>query len=222
MDIRPESPANVFTDLGIQYLMRGKNDLALENFKTALDADSQSSEAHHAIAILFQRLKRDDLREDHLKQAVSLRPSNASAQTDYGNFLCERENYVEADAHYQKAIATPLYQSPWRAMTSAGICAQRAGRLDAAEKYLREALKVRPNFGPALLALAKISLESGSAFSGRAFIQRYLIGKRSSAEALRVGVEIEEALGDQAAAEAYRSRLRSEFPDSDEATSLDE
>ncbi len=220
LDVPEESPANVYTNLGIEYLVRGQDDLALENFKAALNTDSGNSEAHHAIAILYRKLKQKDLAEYHLQKAVSLRASNASAQTDYGNYLCDEGNYAEADERYQKAIGTPLYKTPWNAMTNAGMCAQSAGRLEDAESYLRDALKLRPEFGPALLAMAEISLKKGNPLSGRAFIQRYLGNAKPTAQALLLGVDIEQALGDAAAAESYRSQLKSQFPDSKEALSL--
>ncbi|MGH8551222.1 MAG: type IV pilus biogenesis/stability protein PilW [Methylococcales bacterium] len=222
LDIPEESPASRHTNLGLQYLGRGQDDVALENFKQALKADSGNSEAHHAIAILYQKLGQKNLWESHLKQAVSLRPTNASAQTDYGSLLCDQGNYAEADEHFNKAIDTPLYKRPWVAMTDAGICAQRAGRLEEAENYLREALKRQPAFPPALLAMAGLSLKTDKALNGRGFIQRYLSSTSPSAEALLLGVQLERALGDTATAESYRSQLESQFPDSREAESLRE
>ncbi|MGH8559238.1 MAG: type IV pilus biogenesis/stability protein PilW [Methylococcales bacterium] len=222
MDIPESSPANTYTELGKEYLLRGQDHVALENFKNALKADSGNSEAHHAIAILYQKLGQKSLWESHLKQAVSLRPSNASAQTDYGNYLCHTGNHAEADERYKKAIATPLYQTPWTAMTNAGICAHRAGRLQDAENYLRKALKQKPAFAPALLAMAEISLKTDNLLSGRAFIQRYLSSTSPNAEALLLGVKIEQALGDMAASKSYKSQLESLYPDTKEAESLRE
>lgn len=220
MDIPEESPATVYTNLGKQYLERGQDALALEKFKLALKADSGNSEAHHAIAILYQKLNQKNLWESHLKQAVSLRPSNASAQTDYGVFLCAQGDYAEAEEHFKKAIGTPLYKRPWVALTNAGICAQRAGRLVDAENYLREALKQQPSFSPALLAMADLSLNTNKPLSGRAFIQRYMSNSAPTAEALLLGVKIEQALGDTSTAQNYQSQLESLFPDSNEAKSL--
>lgn len=222
MDIPEKSPANVFTNLGKQYLERGQNELALRNFKLGLEADSRNSEVHNAIAILYEHLDQKNLAEYHLQKAVSLRPSNASAQTNYANFLCADGNFTEADQHFKKAIDTPLYKSPWIAMTNAGICAQLAGRYEASENYLRQALKLRPSFSPALLAMAKLSLEKDKPMSGRAFLQRYLSRAKPTAEALLLGVKVEQALGAETSADDFRSQLETLFPDSKEAESLRE
>lgn len=220
MDIPETSPANVFTNLGKQYLERGQNDLALENFKRALKADSRNSEAHNAIGILYQRLDQNKLAEYHLEKAVSLRPSNASAQTNYANFLCAEGKFEEANEHFKKAIDTPLYKTPWIAMTNAGICAQEVGHNEEAENYLRQALKLRPGFSPALLAMAKLSLENDKPMSGRAFLQRYLSRAKPTPESLLIGIRVEQAIGDETAANDFRSQLETLFPESKEAKSL--
>ncbi|MGR9106133.1 MAG: type IV pilus biogenesis/stability protein PilW [Gammaproteobacteria bacterium] len=222
LDRAEESPATVYTNLGMEYLKRGQDEIALKNFETAIKKDPGNSEAHQAIAMLYQKLKQNDRVEYHLKQAVSLRSTNASAQNDYGNFLCEQGNFAEADQHFQKAIDTPLYENPWLAMANKGICEKRAGNMEEAEKDLRTALEKQPKWGPALLAMAEISLDTDKALNARAFIQRYLSDNPPSAEALLLGVKIERALGDTAAANKYKSQLESQFPDSDEAKSLSE
>ncbi len=222
LDIPEPSPADVYTRLGKQYMERGQLDLALQNFRRALDIDSRSSEAHHAIAILYRQLDRERLAGSHLENAVALRPTNASAQTDHASFLCGKGEYAKAEHHFDIAINTPLYKRPWVAMTNAGICAQKAGNLDKAETYLRKALDKQPNFAPALLAMTRISVAKGNAMSGRAFLQRYQSVGKDTAESLALGMEIESELGDQKAFEKYRSQLLDDFPDSSEAAAISE
>ena len=222
LDVPKPSPADVYTNLGIQYMGRGQLDLALGNFQRALDLDSGSSEAHHGIAILYEHLNQQDLAGAHLEKAVKLRPSNASARTDYANYLCSRAEYARADQHFNIAINTPLYKTPWKAMANAGICAQRAKKFDEAEAYLRQALDQQPNFAAALFAMARVSLDKGNPMSGRAFLQRYQSVADHTPKTLALGVEVEKELGDQRAADKYRALLREKFPKSDEANALSE
>ncbi|MGH8474594.1 MAG: type IV pilus biogenesis/stability protein PilW [Methylococcales bacterium] len=220
-NISRESLADTYTELGKEYLQLGRDEVALENFNKALKTDPENSEAHRAIAILYQKLGDQNLLEYHLKQAITFGSSNASAKNDYGNLLCSRGNYVEAESHFKQAIDTPLYHRRWVAMTNAGICALRAGRLQESENYLREALKLQPTFSPALLEMAKFSVKTNNSLSGRAFIQRYMSSSPTPRpEALLLGVEIEQKLGDQAAARKYRSKLEDSYPESKEAQSL--
>ncbi len=220
LDVPEPSRANTYTNLGIQYMSRGQLDQALANFQRALDLDSGSSEAHHGIAILYEHLDQQNLAGEHLEKAVKLRPSNASAQTDYANHLCSRAEYARADQHFKIAISTPLYKSPWVAMANAGICALKAKKIDEAEVYLRQALDKRPNFAAALFAMARVSLEQDKPLSGRAFLQRYQSVADHTPKTLALGVEVEKELGDQRAADNYRALLSQKFPKSDEASAM--
>ncbi len=220
MDIPVPSPADVNRKLGLEYFKRGQLDVALEKFKLALQADSRNSETHQAIGILYQRLEQTDLAELHLGKAVSYRPSNASAQVDYGNFLCSVGKFADADGHFNQALHTPLYRRPENALLNAGICAHKAGNIEAAEEYLRKALDIKPKLSRALLGMAKVSLAQDKPLSGRAFLQRYSGVARNSPESLQLGIEIEKALGDEHAASQYQSQLKAEFPRSKETKAL--
>ncbi len=111
LDVALSSSANVYTNLGKQYLARGRDDVASKNFKFALDTDARNSEAHHAIGVPYERLGQKDLAAAHLKRSVAMRSSNASAQTDYGSFLCAQGLYAEADDHFRTASLIPLLQA---------------------------------------------------------------------------------------------------------------
>ena len=54
----------------------------------------------------------------------------------------------------------------------------------------------------------------------RAFLQRYELAGRPTAETLWIGLQTERALEDADATERYERRLKTEFPESDEAASL--
>ena len=56
----------------------------------------------------------------------------------------------------------------------------------------------------------------------RAFMQRYDAANPANPEALYLGLQIEQALGDERSVEDYRRRLLSGFPRSREAQSLEQ
>ena len=51
-----KSPADVYVSLGVEYMYRGMNDVALEKLKSAITIDSFSSNAHNVLAVLSDRL----------------------------------------------------------------------------------------------------------------------------------------------------------------------
>jgi type IV pilus assembly protein PilF len=102
---------------------------------------------------------------------------------------------------------------------NAGTCAKGAN-LDRAERYLRAALAVDPQFRPALLQMADVAFTRGIFLQARAFIERYLTAGPATPDALWLGYRIERAGGGAAAAATYASRLQAEFPESEETGRL--
>jgi type IV pilus assembly protein PilF len=120
-------------------------------------------------------------------------------------------------SQFREVIGSKLYNSPWIALTNAGICARSAGQKGEAEQYLRQALEYDPRFAPALIELAELSRETGQNMSARAFLERYHAVVEPNARSLWVGVECEAALGNFQAARDYAKTLRSKFPGTKEA-----
>jgi type IV pilus assembly protein PilF len=118
-------------------------------------------------------------------------------------------------------LKDPFYQTPDVALTNKGICQLRLNDVAGAEGTLRKALDANPQNGDALLHLAKALYLNNDAFRARAFIQRFDALGQPSADALKLGHDIETRLGNTDAAQNYRRRLQSQFPDSDQARALD-
>lgn len=216
-DRSKNSKADVYVQLGVQYLAKGQLQTALQNLENALRIDPENSEAHNAIAVLYERLEEPGRALRHFQKAVSLRPSNGSAQNNFGRLLCSQGDYDKADRHFRKAYETRLYRRPWIALTNAGRCARQKGDLDSADKYLRRALDKRPEFPPALFELAQLNFDTDEHFKVRAFLQRFSSVAKHTSKSLWIGVQSEQALGDGEAANQYRKLLLERFPESEEA-----
>lgn len=222
VDREADEAARVHTQLGVSYLEQGRNELALENLKKAIDHDAGYAEAQHAIAFLYERVDRDELAERHYRRAVRLDPDNSRAHNDLGRFYCERGRYDDAERQFLKALDNPVYETPEVSYFNAGTCARRAGDTEAAEDYFRQALDHNPRFGRALWQMARLQHEQGEHLNARAYLQRYeAVGERSP-EFLWLGVEVEQALGDREAAAEYAQSLKEEFPDAEQTQRLRE
>lgn len=213
----PSSPADVYVKLGKQYIVRGNLRTALGELKHALAIDPNNSEAHNAIAILYERLGKEDLARDHYQKAVNLFPNNSSAQNNYGRYLCAHNNYTEAQKRFKLAYQNPLYEKPWFALTNAGSCALNSGKLEEAETLLRKSLQANRKFPPTLLEMSKLNLKKQNFLSARAFLQRYEPVSRPTSDSLWVGIQIERKLNNQENVDEYAKRLLAAFPNSEEA-----
>lgn len=213
--------AEVQTKLGIGYLREGKLELAFNRLTKALDADSSYSTAHNAMGTLQERLGNSERAEEHFERAVSLNPTDSSAQINYGGLLCRSGRQKEGEQRFLQALKNSLYDRPEVAYNNAGICMQSAGDLNKAETYFRSALERNPRIPTALAGMAQISFAQERYLPARAYLQRYQETARLDSEALWLGVQVERELGDNKASADYARRLREDFPDSNETRLLD-
>ena len=212
--------AELQTKLGAGYMREGKLDLAWEKLNNALEADSRYSVAHNAMGLLYEQLNKPESARKHYELAVEYNPTDSSAHTNYGSFLCRRGEFDAAERNFRQALDNPLYPTPEIPITNLGLCLRQEGQKDLAENYLRRALELNPRIASALIAMSDLSLQNGHELSARAYIERYAEVTNHSPRTLWLGVQIERALGDLNAAASYAMLLRSNYPDSQETRLL--
>jgi len=217
-DPNERSATELYVLKGVQYMEAGRLDIAQRDLQHAIDLDDHNVEAHNAMGVLKERLGQPAEAEEQFQRALSLDSANADAAINYGRVLCAQGKYEQAMKHFHVAIDSKLYNTPWVALTNAGICAGTQGQAAEAEGYLRRALDANPNFAPALLEMARLSQDNGNNLSARAFLQRFeSAASEPSADSLALGIQIEQAMGNAREANAYLKKLQRLFPDSKQA-----
>ena len=201
--------------LGANYYSQGKLDLAREKLEHAIQQDPSRADAFSILALVYWKLDDARLAEKHYRQAIKLSPDDPSVQNAFAVFLRDRLNeYEEAERYFLTAARNARYPTPEAAFTNAGVCAKNIPDLPRAEQFLRAALDKNPVYPSALLQFADVALARDNHLQARAFLERYLAAGESNAEALWLGVRIEEAMGDQRAVARFASQLKDDFPDS--------
>jgi type IV pilus assembly protein PilF len=218
--VSPIRGAEINTRLGIGYLERGQLQIAMEKLQLALQHDPDHVPAHLTLALIHEQIGDEQNARRHYRQAARLAPNDGGTQNAYGAFLCRLGQYAEADQRFMTATRDPFYATPELAWTNAGACARRAGDLERANEYLRQALEHDAEYPDPLYHLAEIYYQQGEAFRARAFLQRYEAFATPEAAALWLGFRIENQLGNVTEANQYASRLDRNFPDSDQAREL--
>lgn len=219
-EISSEEKADVYLKMGVRYLEMGQLKIAKENLEKSLDEDSSNAEAHNAIAVLYERIRRFDDARDHYERAISLDDESPQPKNNYGRFLCDRKEYKEGLLHLSAAFNMPLNKRKWFSLTNAGLCKLKQGNNTQAENYFRAALQFHPNYHPALKEMLKISYHQRKYMSARAFLQRYSSLAPETAEVLWYAYQTERSLHNIQVAEQYRSKLIQKFPESNEAKKL--
>lgn len=213
-----EEAARLNTQLGIDYMRKGQVDLALEKLQKALDQDDELAIAHSAIALVYQSKGESKLAGKHYREALDLNADDAMTLNNFGIFLCGQGEPFEAEEIFLRAAKNKDNLQPADAWANAGTCLRGEPKARArAEGYLREALRLNPQHANALATMAQFSYDKKDYLRARAFLQRYEISGRPTAQTLLLFARTETALGDHVSARSYERRLRSEFPESPEA-----
>jgi type IV pilus assembly protein PilF len=208
----PEKAAQIYADLGLQYLRQGNLELARVKLERSLELEGKNADAHHYIAEVYKQLGNRELALQHYSKAVRYDADNPMLLNNYGAFLCEQGRLKEAEEYFLQAAHLPTYRTPELAYENLALCALQTEHPETAEAYFRKALQIRPSLPKSLYQMALISYQQGEYLSARAFIERFhAIGR--TAQSLKLGIRIEEALGAEAAADKYRKLLSTRFPD---------
>lgn len=214
---KAEDAAQYNAQLGAQYLRRGELDQARDKLQKALDQDDTNALAHVTYAQLQARVSKIASAQVHFKRALQLEPDEPDHKNSYGIYLCDQKQYDEAKQQFRKAADNAYYRTPEFALDNAGICMLDAGRLDEAEGFLREALRVNPQFANAYLHMADLMHQRQRLSVADAYFQRFNAYGRESAESLWLGLKIKRDAGQLKTAAQFASRLLNQFPSSEEA-----
>lgn len=214
---KSQDAAQYNAQLGAQYLQRGELDHAREKLLKALEQNDKNALAHVTYAKLQFRVKQLAKADIHFKRALQLEPDDAEHRNSYGIYLCEVDKFDEAQKQFRAAADNPYYRTPEFALDNAGLCMLDAERLADAETYLREALRVNPQFANAYLHMADLMHRHKRLTVADAYFQRYNVYGNQSAESLWLGLKIRRDAGDLKGAETYAGQLLNQFPASHEA-----
>ena len=219
-ETKMQKASRINVQLGIGYYQQNNLEQANAKLVKALRQDPDSSQAHHAYAVLLNRFLEKKKAEKHFIKAIELDPENSEALTNYGAFLCKDGRYLKAEKMFLQAVENPLYKSPEIAYTNAAVCLRKLegehGQMKRIKKYLQKALGQKNNFPPALLNMAEISVEEKNYDFAKLYLDRYHRVTRPSARSLWLSIQNELAAGHTQKASEWAQKLQKEFPDSAE------
>jgi type IV pilus assembly protein PilF len=219
-DTQSGNAGDIHLQLGVRYLGMNKLELARENLLLALKENSGNTQAHNALAVLYEKLNQLDNAKDQYETALDLAPDDLGVKNNFGRFLCEHGEFEEGMELLSEASSSPLNDRQWLALTNAGRCQLSLGQKQEAENYFRQALQYNKTYAPALSEMQKIAYEKGDYWAAKGFLQRYLGVADHTAATLWYAAQTERALGGKELANEYRKLLLEKFPLSNEAKKI--
>ena len=216
----PRNRARLHTELAALYFGRGNMNVALEELRTAVRADSNYAPAHSMFGLVYMELKENRLAEDSFERALRLSPNEPDINHNYGWFLCHSKRESESIRYFLQAIRNPLYATPWRSYSAAGVCTLKMDQLKDAEAFFERALKFEPDEPASLVSLGQIRYRQGNIGEARKLVTRYNKLVTPTSESLWLAVRIERRMGERLQEQAYANQLRRRFPESKEYQAL--
>jgi type IV pilus assembly protein PilF len=166
-------------------------------------------------------LRENRLAEDSFERALRLSPNEPDINHNFGWFLCQQAGREpESIRYFLQAIRNPLYTTPWRSYSAAGLCSMRIDKPKDAEAFFLRALRQEPDEPTSLLQLGQIRYRQGNLQEARKLVSRYNQLLNPSAESLWLALRIERRLGQRVAERNFAIELRRRYPDSRETQAL--
>ncbi|WP_310449200.1 type IV pilus biogenesis/stability protein PilW [Sulfuritalea sp.] len=203
--------AKVHTELGSLYMLDGRSAIALEEARIALSADPNYAPAYNLLGLTHMVLNETRLAEESFQKALRLAPGDPEISNNYGWFLCQSGREQLSISHFMAAAQNPLYTTPTKPYTNAGICSLRLKQDKAAEDYLLTALRLSPTNTQALFWLADIAYRKGRHSEARQWTTDIEKMMEPTAEVIWLALRIERKLGNREAEARYATQLRRRF-----------
>jgi type IV pilus assembly protein PilF len=220
----PRNRARLHTELASLYYGSGNFGVALEELRVAQSADSGYAPTHGMFGLVYMQLKENTRAEEAFERALRISPNDADINHNYGWFLCQTGREPASIKHFLLAIRNPLYATPWRSYSAAGVCTmkieQSKTREKDAEAFFERALKLEPDEPASLLSLGQIRYRQGNIGEARKLVTRYNKLLTPSPESLWLALRVERRLGDRLSEQALGNQLRRRYPDSAEFRAL--
>jgi type IV pilus assembly protein PilF len=216
----PRNRARIHTDLAAAYFERGNMAVALEELRLATGADPGYAPAYSLLGLVYMELRERELAGKNFERALGLAPNDAEINHNYGLFLCQTERAPDSIRYFMQAVKNPLYATPSRSYSAAGLCTLRAKNAKEAEQFFERALRLEPDEPASLINLSQIRYQQGKMDEARRLVARYNKLGDPSSESLWLALRIERKLGQRTAEQSYANQLRRRFPGSPEYQAL--
>ena len=216
----PRNRAKLHTELASLYYSAANYGVALEELRAAQSADSSYAPAHGMFGLVYMQLKENSRAEESFERALRLSPNDADINHNYGWFLCQTGREPASIKYFLHAIRNPLYPTPWRSYSAAGVCSLKTPQAKDAEAFFERALRLEPDEPAALLNLGQIRYRQGNVSEARKLVARHNKLVNPSPESLWLALRIERKLGERLQEQAFANQLRRRYPESPEYQAL--
>ncbi len=148
-------------DLAAMYLRRGETEVAIVEYRKALEIHEGDAETHFGVGEAYRRKLKFALAEEHFLRALELRPTLLRAHLNLGALYIQQERWADAIAATELLLDDPTFLFPGQAYQNLGWAHYRAGDLAAAGVSLKQSISINPRNPIPHLVLGIVSNQRG-------------------------------------------------------------
>lgn len=217
----PRTPSSNAIDdyvtLGLNYLNNGQRDQARSNIQRALDIDSRSASANHAMALVNQAEGEVAAADDRFRKSISYDSSFTQGRYNYANFLWVQERWSDARDQYAEVVKDLGYRLRPESFVGLGRAELKLGRSAEAYQAFNDAVRLNPQLGIVWVELAEVEYLAGNYEQAASMLDEMAGLTSSTARSLWLGVRIHRELGNLNREASYGLALKNLFAGSPEA-----
>lgn len=200
--------AKVHTELGALYLQDGRFAIAMEEARIALAADAGYAPAYNLLGLTHMYLGENKLAEEHFEQALNTAPGDPEIINNFGWFLCQTGREQRSLDFFMRAARNPLYPTPSKPYTNAGICSIRLKNDKVGEENLMRALQLDSGNTQALFWLADIAYRQQRLLEARQWLLDLERMAEPNPEVIWLALRVERQLGNREGEARHAAQLR--------------
>lgn len=212
--------------LATAYFEQGQTTVAQQEVRAALQIDPTYAEAYSLLGLIHQRDNAPVLAEQSFEQALQLAAmpplrSNelASVQHNYGWFLCQQNNFAQAQTQFERALSQPGYTAKAKTWMTSAVCQLRAGQRAQAQHSFQQALLLEPSNALVRYQLAALDWQDGNPRRAQVTLLPLNASAQASPESLWLGIQVAHALAQPSEMLQLGQQLMQRYPQSNQAQS---
>lgn len=205
-----------YIQLATGYLDQRDLANAKRHLNNAGALDANNSEVFALWGLVYSQEGEPELADDSFERSLRINPRNSQARNNYAAFLFAENRFEDAYEQLELVVEDTAYTGRAQAFENLGLAALRLQRIDDAEYAFGRAVQLDNNRLRSSLELAALFLQKQDVLQARAYYRNYLTllqfyNIAQNARGLWVGIQLEDALGNDANVEQYGTQLEASF-----------
>jgi len=153
--------AKAARNLGEAYISEGNYTGALKELLKAEKLNPDDPLLHNDLGLVYMAKDKYDRAVAHFEKAIELQPDYSLAKNNLGSAYMIRKEWDKAIPILEDVTGDMLYATPHFPLTNLGWAYFNKGDYNKAQRYLKKALKLKPDFFLARLHMGQTHLATG-------------------------------------------------------------